>query len=110
MCIGDETTFAEFCFVGGASEVIVGKANSVGQYVSIHPENHLPVRGDGSVKTTSKGVLIGNDNWIGAKATILDGSRIDDRSQVAACAVVNMHIPSKVLVAGIPAKVKKTFE
>jgi acetyltransferase-like isoleucine patch superfamily enzyme len=35
-----------------------------------------------------KGIVIGDDVWIGAKATILDGSNIGDQSIVAAGAVV----------------------
>lgn len=55
-------------------------------------------------------VVIGNDCWIGANATILPGVTIGDCVLVAAGSVVNKDIPSNVLVAGSPAVIKKHFD
>lgn len=54
-----------------------------------------------------KPVIIGDNVWIGANATILPGVTIGDNSVVAAGAVVNTDVPSGVLVAGNPAIIKK---
>ena len=51
------------------------------------------------------GVKIGNDCWIGAKATILDGTVIGDHCIVAAGAVVKGVFPDNVIIGGIPAKI-----
>lgn len=53
----------------------------------------------------NRGVEIGNDVWIGANATILDGVRICDHVIVGAGAVVtkDISIPYSVF-AGVPAK------
>jgi acetyltransferase-like isoleucine patch superfamily enzyme len=104
--IGDATTFAEFCFVGGAGTVEIGARNAFGQYVSIHPQNHEPYSAAGA-RTSSQGIRIGDDNWIGAKATILDGATIGARTIVAAGAVVRNDIGSDVMAAGVPALVKR---
>lgn len=104
--IGDATTFAEYCFVGGAGAVEIGARNAFGQYVSIHPQNHEPFSSE-EIKTASQGIRIGHDNWIGAKATILDGAAIGARTIVAAGAVVRGDIGSDVLAAGVPAVVKR---
>ena len=50
-------------------------------------------------------VVIGNDVWIGAGATILPGVQIADGSVVGAGAVVNRNVEADEIVAGIPAKV-----
>lgn len=53
-------------------------------------------------------IVIGNDCWIGAKATILDGAKIGDGCIIAAGAVVRgNNIPPYSLIGGIPAKVIK---
>lgn len=52
-------------------------------------------------------VIIGEDVWVGANATILPGVTIDDFSVVAAGSVVTKNVPSGVLVAGNPAVIKK---
>ena len=46
---------------------------------------------------------------IGIGAILLDGSVVGERAMVAAGSVVTtgMHIPSRHLVSGVPAKVKK---
>lgn len=55
---------------------------------------------------TSKGpVVIGNNVWIGDKATILPGVTIGDGSVIAANAVVTKDVPAFSVVAGNPAHV-----
>ncbi len=54
-------------------------------------------------------IIIGRDIWIGARAVILSGVHIGDYLVVAAGTVVTDDVPSGVLVAGIPAKIKKKF-
>ena len=55
-------------------------------------------------------VIIGNDCWIGANATILPGVTIGDFSVVAAGSVVTKDVPSGVVVAGNPAVIKKHID
>lgn len=52
-------------------------------------------------------VIIGKDCWVGANSTILPGVTIGDFSVVAAGSVVTKDVPSGVLVAGVPAVIKK---
>lgn len=60
----------------------------------------------------SKGdVVIGNDVWIGYKATILSGVTIGDGSVVGAHSLVTKDVPPYTIVAGNPAKiVRKRFD
>jgi acetyltransferase-like isoleucine patch superfamily enzyme len=54
---------------------------------------------------TSKGVRIGNNVWIGAHCTILDGSVLGDDVVVAAHSLVNRTFPAGAVVRGNPAEV-----
>ena len=58
-----------------------------------------------------KGIKIGNDVWIGANATVLDGVTIGSHSIIAAGSVVTKDVGDYVVVAGNPAKpVKNRLE
>ena len=98
------------CFYGAAGGIEIGNDVIVGNFVSIHSENHnysnpeIPIRLQG---VNHKGIKIGSNCWIGAKATILDGSIIGDGCIVAAGAVVTGVFPDNVIIGGVPAKVIK---
>lgn len=102
VCIGDGTTFAEFCFVGGSGFVEIGIDNSIGQYVSLHPQNHMSAGKD--VGTSNIGIKVGDNNWIGAKATILDGVVIGNNNIVGAMTLVNKDIKNFQKHIGVPNK------
>lgn len=54
-----------------------------------------------------KGIIIGNDVWIGMNAIILPGVRIGNGVTIAAGSVVNKDIADYTVVGGVPAKVIK---
>lgn len=95
----------------GAGFVEIGNDTIFGNYVSIHPENHNYLDSDTPIRlqgvNSKGGVIIGNNCWIGAKVTILDGTIIGDNCIVAAGAVVRGHYPNDVIIGGIPAKILK---
>lgn len=49
-------------------------------------------------------VKVGNDVWIGARVTVLDGVSIGDGAVVAAGALVNKDIEPYAIYGGVPAK------
>lgn len=109
--LGDNVGIGEWCYIGGAGGVDIGSGTIVGQFLSIHPENHnteaidTPIRLQG---VTRLGVSVGQNVWIGAKVTILDGAVIGNGSIIAAGSVVTKGIyPDNVILAGTPAKVLK---
>ncbi|PCE62606.1 hypothetical protein B7P33_18410 [Sediminicola luteus] len=56
-------------------------------------------------------IEIGNDVWIGARVTILDGVKIGDGAIIASGSLVNRDIEPYTIVGGIPAKeIKKRFK
>ena len=68
-------------------------------------DNDIPMWIQHSSET--RPVAIGNNCWIGAKATILDGTKIGDGCIVAAGAVVKGEFPDNVIIGGVPAKIIK---
>ena len=95
----------------GKGFVEIGDDTIFGNYVSIHPENHItedleiPIRLQG-VKSNG-GVTIGRNCWVGAKVTILDGTKIGDGCIIAAGAVVKGAFPDSCIIGGVPAKIIK---
>ena len=108
--VGNNVGFGTHGFFGGAGGVEIGDDTIIGNYVSIHPENHnyknteVPIRMQGVCR---KGIKIGKGCWIGAKATILDGTVLGDGCIVAAGAVVNGNFPPMSILGGVPAKIIK---
>lgn len=110
LTIGNNSAFGRFTEFGAAGGIEIGNDVIAGSYISFHSENHtfsdkkMLIREQG---VTSKGIKIGNNVWIGAKVTFLDGSKIGDNCVVAAGAVVNGEFPNNVVIGGIPAKILK---
>lgn len=110
LTIGNNSAFGRFTEFGAAGGIEIGEDVIAGSYISFHSENHnfsdssLLIRDQG---VTSKGIKIGNNVWIGAKATFLDGAIIGNNCVVAAGAVVNGIFPNNVIIGGVPAKILK---
>ena len=51
--------------------------------------------------------MIGDNVWIGDKATVLPGVTIGDGAVIAANAVVTKDVPAFTVVAGNPARIIK---
>jgi len=105
--IGNNSAVGAQSFLGGQGGITIGTDVIMGPGVRIFSENHvftqkdIPIRLQGE---TRKGVAIGNNCWIGASVTIVDGVTIGDGVVVAAGAVVTKDIPSNTIYAGVPAK------
>jgi len=106
--IGENFGIREFSFIGGAGGVRIVNDCIIGQYLSIHPENHNFADPDMLIRhqgVSRKGVIIGNNCWIGVKVTILDGSVIGDNCVVAAGSLVRGKFPDSSIIGGVPARV-----
>jgi acetyltransferase-like isoleucine patch superfamily enzyme len=112
LVLGDNVGIGSNSFLGCAGGISIGNDTILGNFVSMHSENHnyadktMPIRLQG---VQSKGIKIGSNCWIGAKATILDGVRLGDGCIVAAGAVViEGTYPENSILGGIPAKIIKS--
>lgn len=108
--IGDDSAIGDFSHIGGAGGVVIGRNTIAGSYMSIHPENHNYSDTNTLIRlqgVNRQGVQIGDNCWLGAKVTILDGAKIGNGCVVAAGAVVRGRFPDDVIIGGVPAKILK---
>ena len=87
--------------------ISIGNNALVAEFVTIRDQDHL--FGKGLITATAgfatAPIAIGDNVWIGAKATITRGVTIGNNSVIAANAVVTSDIPANVVAAGVPARV-----
>lgn len=106
--IGTRSSLGDYCYIGGAGGVELGKDVLCGQYVSFHSENHLftdphvPIREQG---VQNAGIRVDDDCWIGAGVRVLDGVVIGRGAVVGAGSVVTRSVEPYTIVAGAPARV-----
>jgi acetyltransferase-like isoleucine patch superfamily enzyme len=108
LTVGNNVGMGTHGFWGCAGGIQIGNDTIFGNYVSLHAENHnfdditIPIRKQG---VNRKGIKIGNNCWIGAKVTILDGVSIEDGCIIAAGSVLKQGIYiSNSIYGGVPAK------
>lgn len=109
-CMGINSGVGKFAFFGAAGGIGIGDNVIMGEYVSFHSENHNYSDTSKLIKdqgVSSQGIILGNDIWVGAKVTFLDGTEIGDHCVVAAGAVVKGKFPNNVVIGGVPAKIIK---
>lgn len=109
--VGNGSGLGSHGFYGCAGGVEIGDNVMIGNYVSFHSENHNFDRTDIPMKqqgVSHLGIKVGNDCWIGAKVTVLDGVVIGDGCVVAAGALVTKGVyPPYSIIGGVPAKILK---
>ena len=110
---GEGTTVrvGAFCSIAGGVTIFLGGNHRI-DWITTFPfmlhwgsaknfKGHPATKGD---------VIIGNDVWIGLRATILSGVKIGNGAVIGAEAVVSRDVPPYGIVAGNPAKlIRKRF-
>lgn len=94
-----------FLDLGGIS---IGDNVLIGSKVNLISENH-PIDPTQRKSLIGKPIVVKNNAWIGAAATILPGITIGENSIVAAGSIVTKDVPDNTIVAGNPAKQIKTL-
>jgi acetyltransferase-like isoleucine patch superfamily enzyme len=114
LTIGKDCNFGAFNHITCANRVTIGDRCLTGKWVTITDNSHG--RTDSETLMTapikrslfSKGpVIIGDNVWIGDKATILPGVSIGNGAVIAANAVVTKDVPAYSVAAGNPAIIIK---
>lgn len=98
--IGDDTFVNYRSEFWATSSIKVGRRCAISAHVVILDDDHHS-------GTPAAPVVIGDDVWIGIRATVLRGVIIGDGAIVAAGSVVTRSVPPRTLVAGVPAKVQR---
>ncbi len=109
--LGDDVSLNSGCLLVASERISIGRNTAIGEYVSIRDQAHnftpgFGVRGQGFKVAP---IEIGEDVWIGRGVFIGPGTRIGASSIVAANSVVHGVFPDGVLLAGAPAKIKRSL-
>jgi sugar O-acyltransferase (sialic acid O-acetyltransferase NeuD family) len=114
-CISPHATLAEGVYVSAYS--VVGPGADIGEHAFISAQVH--VGHDTIVEPYARllggcnvagHVRIGRSATIGMGATVIEELEVGAEAWVAAGAVVLQDVPPRVLVAGVPAKLKKNLQ
>jgi acetyltransferase-like isoleucine patch superfamily enzyme len=110
--IGDRCVIGRGTHIVAHEQIVIGDDVYTGPYVYITDQNHgyadphVPI---GRQWPTNSAVSIGAGSWLGAGAIVLPGSVIGRNVVVAAGSVVRGRIPDHCVVAGVPAKVIRSY-
>jgi serine acetyltransferase len=112
--IGNNTIVRKFAHITAVDKIIIGENVLIGPNVLITDNSHgILDKTQSQLHPSlrpiySKGpVIIGDNVWIGEKASIMPGVTIGKSVIIAANSVVTKSIPDNSMVAGVPAKIIK---
>ena len=119
-----KTKIGRYCSIGPNVQCIFGR-HPANTFVSTHPsffalktpvpftyakEQLFKEFPDAIDEKEMYTIKIGNDVWIGANVSILDGVEIGDGAIIAANSLVNKNVAPYTVVGGVPSKmIKKRF-
>jgi acetyltransferase-like isoleucine patch superfamily enzyme len=106
--VGDRTVFGHHCTVASDEAIRIGQNCLIAEMVSIRDHDHAFSSTDVSIVDQGREtapIRIGDNVWIGGKATITKGVSIGSNSVIGAHAVVTRDLPADCVAVGIPARV-----
>jgi acetyltransferase-like isoleucine patch superfamily enzyme len=106
--IGDNVFINYGCSLASSNHVKIGNDCLIGSHVMIMDSDFHRVE-DKSWDATGVPIIIEDRVWIGNRSIVLKGVRIAHDSVVAAGSVVTHDVPPRSVVAGVPARVVRTF-
>ena len=99
----------DFCSIAPDVTFVIGDEHPVNLF-STFPFKVMCLNESSKEAFGKGGVIIGNDVWLGYRATVLDGVKIGQGGVVAAGAVVTKDVEPYTIVGGVPAKpIKRRF-
>ena len=110
--IGDRCVIGRGTHIVAHESIVIGDDVFAGPYVYITDQNHSYADPDtpiGRQWPANVPVSIGAGSWLGAGAIILPGSVIGRNVVVGAGSVVRGHVPDRCVVAGVPARIIRTY-
>jgi len=104
---GDDVSInARASLDGGAKGIRLGAGTRIASGAVLYAFDH-GLAEDRAIReqpVRSRGIILGEDVWIGANAGITDGVTVGDHAVVAMGAVVTRDVPPWAIVAGVPAR------
>ena len=114
ICIGDGVAIGEDAHITSINKIVIGNYVLTGKKILItdnahgssvkelldYPPNKRPLHSNGPI-------IIGDNVWIGEKASIMPNVTIGNGAIIGANAVVTKNVPAYAIVGGNPAKIIK---
>lgn len=105
--IGARSYIGQYSVICAREAIRIGADCLIAEHVTIRDQDH---RFGQELITAEAGfttapILIGNNVWIGAKATVTKGVTIGDNAVIGANSVVTQDIPANSVAVGAPARV-----
>ena len=104
--IGKDVSINSKSYINGCGGITIGDNTRIGTQSILIASNHKFGEPDLLVKDaiTKQGVSLGQNIWLGARVTVLDGVTIADDSVIGACSLVSKPLSESGVYVGIPAK------
>jgi acetyltransferase-like isoleucine patch superfamily enzyme len=106
--IGDNVFINYGSSLVASTHVRIGNDSLIGTHVMVMDTDFHRVE-DKAYDTSGKPVILEERVWLGNRSMVLKGVTIGHDSVVAAGSVVTSDVPPRSIVAGVPAKVVRTF-
>ena len=111
---GDQLIIGKFCMIASGATFIMNGGNHVSEGISAYPFAIFGGDWQGAMEgksyPTKGNTVIGNDVWIGHRATIMPGLTIGHGAIIGTGSLVTKDVAPYAIVGGNPAKViKKRF-
>jgi acetyltransferase-like isoleucine patch superfamily enzyme len=92
--------------------ITIGENVLIAEHVTIRDQDHAltPTEGQGRVGFTTSPIVIGDNVWLGAKVTVLQGVTIGNNVVVGANSVVTHDLPDNCVAIGAPARVVRQLK
>lgn len=109
--IGQDVSINSKSYINGCGGVKIGDNTRIGTQSIIIASNHKFGEPDVLIKDqiTKQGMSLGENIWLGARVTVLDGVIIPDNSVIGACSLVSKPLTEAGVYVGIPAKKIKSL-
>jgi acetyltransferase-like isoleucine patch superfamily enzyme len=112
--IGPESSLGTNCRLGTTGKITIGRYGlfAAGCYIGgeDHPADDPSIPMVKRPAVSRGGVTMGEDVWLGFRATVLDGVTIGDGAIIGAGSLVTKDIPALAVAVGTPAKVVRYRE
>ena len=98
---GNNSSIGPYGYIGCSGKIIIGDNVMLGPKCSLFAENHVFLDTNTIIKSqgvNQKGIIIGDDCWIGSNVIILDGVTIGKGCVIGAGSIITKDIPPNSVV------------
>lgn len=107
LLMGADTHVGIGAVIVARESIRIGRGALIAEHVTIRDQDHAIAltEGQGRIGFTSSPIVIGDNVWLGAKVTVIQGVTIGNNVVVGANSVVIHDLPDNCVAVGAPARV-----